>query len=109
MLFLLRRGRAFLRCRSCGRLRLGDLQLSHRNEQNPRIGWSSRTVDILQLFLAETKGLKPLRRHLEGVHQHIPDRIGAPLAQDQIVVAPAGGFDMVAEKSSDIIASALAN
>ena len=54
-----------------------------------------RAIDILQLFFAQTKGLKPFRRHLEGVHQHIPDQFGAPLAQDQIMVAPAGGFDMI--------------
>ncbi len=41
----------------------------------PRIGRRRRAIDILQLFFAETKRLKPLRRNLEGVHQNIADRI----------------------------------
>jgi hypothetical protein len=82
------------RGRGCRLGRLG-LELSDRDDLDARIGWRGRTTGILQLFLAEAKRLQPLRRHLEGVDQHIPERIGAPLAQDQIVVAAPGGFDVI--------------
>ena len=63
------------RRRRCRLGRIVRFKLAERNDLDARIGRRGRTIDILQLFLAKSKRLKPLRRHLEGVHEHIPDRI----------------------------------
>src|SRR5260370_7682760 len=58
------------------------------------VGGGRRTSAVQELLLAQTDGLKPLWRNLECVYQHFTDHVGPPLAQRQIVFAPAGRHGM---------------
>ena len=82
--------RLFRRCRSgaLGRLR----HFSKAHDLDAPVGCRRRAGRIAQLFFAEPERLKALGRYLERRHQYIADRIGPPLADDQIVVAPAARF-----------------
>src|ERR1700687_6068238 len=62
------------------------------------VGGRRRTSAVQELLLAKTDGLKPLRRNLEGVYQDFTDHVGPPLAQRQIVFAPARRRGMAANQ-----------
>ena len=95
MLFL-RRDAPFCAAGSAAGFGFGHFHLPHRNELDARIGRRSRTIDILQLFFAQTKRRSRFGDTLKVFTSTSRIDFARRLVQDQIVVALTGGFNVIA-------------